>query len=81
MLTIYDATWSNIRSASSYANVYTYTGRQLDTETGLYYYRARCCTPSWGGVSRDSRGVQSGSQPSSTCRTLRQVKSIRPGCR
>ena len=41
VLTIYDATWSNIRSASSYANVYTYTGRQLDTETGLYYYRAR----------------------------------------
>ena len=42
MLTIYDATWANIRSTSSYANAYTYTGRQLDTETGLYYYRARC---------------------------------------
>ena len=41
VLTIYDATWANIRSTSSYANAYTYTGRQLDTETGLYYYRAR----------------------------------------
>jgi RHS repeat-associated protein len=40
-LTIYDATWTNVRSASSYANAYTYTGRQLDAETGLYYYRAR----------------------------------------
>ena len=30
-----------MRSASSYANVYTYTGRQLDTETGLHYFRAR----------------------------------------
>ncbi|MBM4095058.1 MAG: hypothetical protein FJ276_37465 [Planctomycetes bacterium] len=34
--TIYDATWSNTRSASSYANAYTYTGRQLDAETGLF---------------------------------------------
>jgi RHS repeat-associated protein len=41
VLTIYDATWANVRSASSYANAYTYTGRQLDTETGLFYYRAR----------------------------------------
>jgi len=41
VLTIHDATWSNIRSASSYANAYTYTGRQLDTETGLYHYQAR----------------------------------------
>ena len=41
VLTIYDATWSNIRSTSSYANAYTYTGRYLDAETGLYYYRHR----------------------------------------
>jgi hypothetical protein len=31
VLAIYDATWSNIRSTSSYSN----TGRQVDTETGL----------------------------------------------
>ena len=41
VLTIYDATWASLRSTSSYANAYTYTGRQLDAETGLYYYRAR----------------------------------------
>ncbi len=41
VLTIYDATWSNIRSASSYDVEYTYTGRRLDGETGLYYYRHR----------------------------------------
>ena len=41
VLTIYDATWSNTRSTSSYANAYTYTGRYWDAETGLYYYRHR----------------------------------------
>ena len=40
-LTIYDGSWSNLRSASSYAVEYTYTGRRLDGETGLYYYRHR----------------------------------------
>ncbi len=41
VLTFYDATWANIRSASSYAADYTYTGRRSDRETGLYYYRHR----------------------------------------
>ena len=41
VLTIYDATWANVRSTSSYANAYTYTGRQGDTETGLFCSRAR----------------------------------------
>ncbi|MHB8974852.1 MAG: RHS repeat-associated core domain-containing protein [Pirellulaceae bacterium] len=54
MLTIYDATWANVRSTSSYANAYTYTGRQLDTETGLFYYRARFYAPQLGRFcSRD----------------------------
>jgi RHS repeat-associated protein len=48
VLTVYDATWANIRSTSSYANAYTYTGRQLDAETGLYYYRARIYAPQLG---------------------------------
>jgi RHS repeat-associated protein len=57
VLTVYDATWANIRSTSSYANAYTYTGRQLDAETGLYYYRARLYSPQLGRfVSRDSIG-------------------------
>lgn len=41
VLTVYDASWANTRSTSSYANAYTCTGRQLDAETGLYYFRAR----------------------------------------
>ena len=57
VLTIYDATWANIRSTSSYANAYTYTGRQLDTETGLYYYRARFYAAQLGRFcSRDPIG-------------------------
>ena len=41
VVTIYDPTWTNTRSASSYDNVTLYTGRELDSETGLYYYRRR----------------------------------------
>ena len=55
VLTIYDATWANIRSTSSYVNAYTYTGRQFDTETGLYHYRARFYAAQLGEfVLRDS---------------------------
>jgi len=61
VLTIYDATWANVRSASSYANAYTYTGRQLDTETGLYYYRARVYAAQLGRfASRDPVGYVDG---------------------
>ncbi len=41
VLAIYHASWSNPCGASSYAVEYTYTGRRLDGETGLYYYRHR----------------------------------------
>jgi hypothetical protein len=40
-LTVYDATWWNVRSVSSDAHTYTYTRRQLHAETGLYDYRHR----------------------------------------
>ena len=61
VLTVYDATWANIRSTSNYANAYTYTGRQLDAETGLYYYRARVYAPQLGRfVSRDPVGYDAG---------------------
>ena len=34
--TIYDGSWTNTRSTSSYANVVRYTGREWDAETGIY---------------------------------------------
>ncbi len=57
VVTIYDATWTNTRSASSYANLTLYTGRELDSETGLYYYRNRYYGAELGRfVSRDAIG-------------------------
>jgi RHS repeat-associated protein len=57
VLTIYDASWSNIRSASSYDVEYTYTGRRLDGETGLFYYRHRMYAALLGRfISRDPIG-------------------------
>jgi len=50
---IYDANW-NTRSSSSYDNPYTFTGRRLDTESGLYYFRARYYDPELGRfINRD----------------------------
>ncbi|MBM4092022.1 MAG: RHS repeat-associated core domain-containing protein, partial [Planctomycetes bacterium] len=61
VLTIYDATWSNVRSTSTYSNSYTYTGRQLDAETGLFHYRRRTYCPSIAVfVSRDPIGYTAG---------------------
>ncbi len=41
-------------SESSVGNPYMFTGRRLDDETGLYYYRARYYNPSIGRfISRD----------------------------
>jgi RHS repeat-associated protein len=53
-VTIYDATWSSMRSASSYDNVVLYTGREYDCETGLYHYRNRYYSAELGRfVARD----------------------------
>ena len=38
---IYNADWSSTRSTSTYFNPCLYTGRDVDTETGLCYFRAR----------------------------------------
>jgi RHS repeat-associated protein len=59
VLTIYDATWSNVRSVSRSANAHTRTGRQRDAETGLYYYRYRSYHSQLGRfASRDPVGYQ-----------------------
>ncbi len=61
VVTIYDATWTSTRSASTYGNVTLYTGRELVPETGLYYYRNRNYTAELGRfASRDPIGFNAG---------------------
>ena len=68
-VTIYDADWSNIRSSSSYSNYVLFTGRHLDPETGLYYYRARYYSAELGRfVSRDPIGYRGGKNLYGYCR-------------
>ena len=48
-------------SSSSFGNSYTYTGREWDKETGLYYYRARYYDPIDGRfISKDPIGIKGG---------------------
>ena len=44
----YGAFGNLISGESSVVNPYRYTGRELDAETGLYYYRARYYDPAVG---------------------------------
>ena len=37
-----------VQQSGNVENVYTYTGREWDTEAGLYYYRARYYDPTLG---------------------------------
>ncbi|NQT40548.1 MAG: RHS repeat-associated core domain-containing protein [Planctomycetes bacterium] len=56
--TIYDAAWSTTRGTSSHDNTRLYTGRRLDRETGLCYYRARYyCGPLGRFVGRDPHEI------------------------
>ena len=48
--------------SSAYANTTLYTGRELDVETGLYYYRARYYNAQLGRfINRDPIGYAAGS--------------------
>ena len=50
-----------VRSSSTYANRYTYTGREWDSELRLYHFRARWYDPATGGfVTRDPLGYVDG---------------------
>jgi RHS repeat-associated protein len=52
----------NPLASSSVGNRFLYTGRELDSETGLYYYRARYYSPSLGRfLQRDPVGYLIGS--------------------
>ncbi len=57
----YDA-WGSITAQSgSLTNSYTYTGREYDSESGLYYYRARYYNSIIGRfMQRDPEGVTDG---------------------
>jgi RHS repeat-associated protein len=58
-VSIYDATWTNARTTSSYDSVVLFTGQQRDPETGLYYYRNRYYSAVVGGfISRDPIGYK-----------------------
>jgi RHS repeat-associated protein len=44
----YDSFGNTTNSSGSLTNPFRYTGREVDTETNLYYYRARYCDPGSG---------------------------------
>ncbi|MBL8892006.1 MAG: RHS repeat-associated core domain-containing protein [Planctomycetaceae bacterium] len=59
-LGIYDAS-GTVRTSSTYANRYTYTGREYDSDLNLYHFRARWYDPTTGGfISRDPLGYVDG---------------------
>jgi RHS repeat-associated protein len=50
-----------VRTSSTYANRYTYTGREWDHDLRLYHFRARWYDPATGGfISRDPLGYVDG---------------------
>jgi len=57
----YDAYGNIIQQTGSGENPYTYTGRELDAETGLYYFRARYYDPRSGRfLQKDPIGFRGG---------------------
>jgi RHS repeat-associated protein len=57
----YDSFGKVTASNGSLTNPFQYTGRELDAETGLYYYRARYYDPQFGRfLSEDSTGFENG---------------------
>jgi RHS repeat-associated protein len=60
--TIYAPNGTTVRSSSNYANHLSYTGRPIDLETGLFYFRLRYYMPGTGSfISRDPIGYVDGS--------------------
>lgn len=57
----YDPWGVDLGTTSSVAQPFRYTGRELDSETGLYYYRARYYDPAMARfVSEDPIGIAGG---------------------
>lgn len=58
---IYDSFGKPVSSTGALVNPFRYTGRELDVETGLYYYRARYYDPNIGRfVSEDATSFDGG---------------------
>jgi RHS repeat-associated protein len=58
---VYDAFGQIISQTGSITNPYTFTGREYDSETGLYYYRARYYDAKIGRfISEDPIGFEGG---------------------
>ena len=59
--TIFNGAGTSTRSVSSYGNEYTFTGRRLDEDTGLHYFRARYYSSDHGRFyGRDPLGYVDG---------------------
>jgi RHS repeat-associated protein len=57
----YDSFGNTTNSSGSLTNYFRYTGREFDTETNLYYYRARYYDPATGRfISEDPLGFSAG---------------------
>ncbi|MBI1748532.1 MAG: RHS repeat protein, partial [Acidobacteria bacterium] len=57
----YDAFGNIVQQIGSVANPFTYTGREFDSESGLYYYRSRYYDPQIGRfISEDPVGFDGG---------------------
>ncbi|MCP3884391.1 MAG: RHS repeat-associated core domain-containing protein, partial [Propionibacteriaceae bacterium] len=60
-VSIFNTDWSAARTTSSYDQSCLYTGRRLDSDTGLYFYRARYYHAGLGNfLSRDPVGFVDG---------------------
>ena len=60
----YDAYGNILQQTGTVENPYTYTGREYDSETGLYYYRARYYDPRTGRfLQKDRMGLESPEAP------------------
>ena len=56
----YTTSWGT-KPGTSYGTVHTFTGRELDAESGLYYFRARYWDPALGRfIARDPIGYVDG---------------------
>ncbi|MDH5670442.1 MAG: hypothetical protein OEY86_20765, partial [Nitrospira sp.] len=57
----YDAYGNIVEQTGTVEQPYTYTGREFDAESGLYYYRARYYDPTTGRfLQKDPRGFEGG---------------------